>query len=132
MRFLMMVKGDKDYEAGRPPKPELMAAIATFTEAHAKEGTLLESGGLLPSSFGARLRAADGQINITDGPFSEAKELIGGYAIIRVASRADAIENGKQFLQIHIDVLGPTYQGELEVRQLYDGPEEAEEARKRP
>lgn len=128
MRFMMMVKGDKDYEAGRTPRPELLAAITQFAEASIKEGVLLESGGLLPSSHGAKLLAADGQINVIDGPFSEAKELVGGYAILRTASRAEAIENGRRFLQIHIDVLGPTYQGELEVRQLYDGrdPDPAE------
>ena len=93
-----------------------------------KEGILLETGGLLPSSFGARLHAANGQINVTDGPFSEAKEVIGGYAIIRAASRAGAIENGRRFLQVHIDILGPSYQAELEFRQLYDGPESSPEA----
>jgi hypothetical protein len=118
MRFMMMVKADKNYEAGLPPSPELMAAIGKHSEAMMKAGVLLEAGGLAPSSKGARLRLAQGKITATDGPFLETKELIGGYAILQASSRAEAIELGRQFLQLHADVLGPAYEGELEVRQM--------------
>ena len=118
MRFMMMVKADKDYEAGAPPSPELMAAIGELTGDMAKTGVLVEAGGLLPSSKGARVRVSGGKLTVTDGPFTEAKELIGGYAILKTNSRAEAVELGKNFMQVHADVLGPAYDGELEIRQL--------------
>lgn len=118
MRFMMIVKADKDYEAGAPPKPELMAAIGKLSEEMVKAGVLLDMGGLLPSSKGARINVAQGKLTVTDGPFSEAKELIGGYAILQVKSREEAIERGRRFMQLHADVLGPSYDGELEIRQM--------------
>jgi hypothetical protein len=122
MRFMMMVKGNKDYEAGKPPNPELMAAIAKASEQEARAGILLDSGGLLPSSAGARIRADGGKLTVIDGPFSEAKELIGGYAILKADSKAEAIEMGRNFMALHVQILGPTYQGELEIRQMLDAP----------
>ncbi len=124
MRFMMMVKGDEKYEAGTPPSPELMAAIGKLEKQDRQAGIVLESGGLLPSSKGAKIRAGRGKLTVIDGPFSEAKELIGGYAIIRAGSKQEAIEHGKRFMQVHVDVLGASYQGELEIRQLMDfGPD---------
>jgi hypothetical protein len=120
MRFMMIVKADKDYEAGAPPKPELMAAVGKLSEEMIKAGILLDSGGLLPSSKGARISVKQGRLTVTDGPFSEAKELIGGYAILQVKSREEAIERGRRFMQVHADVLGPSYDGELEIRQMPD------------
>jgi hypothetical protein len=81
-------------------------------------------GGLLPSSKGARVRVGGGKLTVTDGPFGEAKELIGGYAIFRVKSREEAIELGKGFMKLHADVLGPSYEGELEIRQMADSDPE--------
>ncbi|HUF35068.1 MAG TPA: YciI family protein [Gemmatimonadales bacterium] len=66
------------------------------------------------------MRAAGGKLSVVDGPFAEVKELIGGYAIIRAKSREEAIEHGKQFMSLHLKVLGPSYTGQLEVRQLAD------------
>ncbi len=83
MRFMMIVKADTNYEAGAPPKPELMAAIGKLSEEMIKAGVLLDMGGLLPSSKGARINVKQGKLTVTDGPFSEAKELIGGYAILQ-------------------------------------------------
>lgn len=124
MRFMMMVKGSEKYEAGEPPPPELMAAIGKLEAEDRRRGIVLESGGLMPSSKGAKIRAGRGKLTVTDGPFSEAKELIGGYAIIQAGSKKEAIEHGKRFMQVHLDVMGPSYQGELEIRQLMDfGPE---------
>jgi hypothetical protein len=60
-------------------------------------------------------------LSVTDGPFIESKELIGGYAILRASSKEEAIELGKIFMKIHVDVLGPSYAGELEIRQMFDG-----------
>jgi hypothetical protein len=118
MRFMMLVKGNKNYEAGVPPDPALMAAIGQHAQEMMKRGKLLESGGLLPSSAGARVRVAGGRVTVVDGPFTEAKELIGGYAIMQAESRAEAVEMGKQFMKLHVDVLGTSYEGELEIRQL--------------
>ena len=122
MRFMMIVKADKDYEAGAPPKPELMAAIAKLSDDLIKAGVLLDMGGLLPSSKGARINVKRGKLTVTDGPFSEAKELIGGYAILQVRSKEEAIERGRRFMQLHADVLGSSYNGELEIRQMPDVP----------
>jgi hypothetical protein len=121
MRFMMMVKATKDSEAGVPPSPELMAAIGKLTEEGMKAGVVVEVGGLAPTSQGARVRVARGKVSVTDGPFTEAKEVVGGYAIIEAKSRAEAIEIGKDFMKLHGDVLGPSYEGELEIRQLF-GP----------
>ena len=118
MRFMMMVKADSNYEAGRPPDAKLMAVIGQHTEEMMKAGVVVETGGLLPSAKGARIRAAEGQLTVIDGPFAEAKELIGGYAILKAGSKAEAIKLGTDFMRLHQDVLGPTWQGELEVRQL--------------
>lgn len=121
MRFMMMVKADKNYEAGIPPKPELLAAIGKLTDDMVRAGVLVQTGGLLPSSTGARVHVSRGKLSVTDGPFAETKELIGGYAIVEAASRDEAIQLGRRFMELHAAVLGPSYDGECEVRQLFDG-----------
>ena len=120
MRFMMMMKGDRDYEAGKPPSPALMAAVEKMTVEGMQSGVIVSTGGLLPSFAGAKLRLSGGKVTVTDGPFTEAKELIGGYAIVDVRSKAEAIELGRRFLQMHADVLGPDYEIESEVRQMFD------------
>ena len=120
MRFMVMVKGDKDYEAGLPPKAELLAAIGKLSHDMVEAGVLLETGGLLPSSRGARVRASGGKLSVTDGPFTETKELVGGYAIVQAQSRDEAVELGKQFMEVHVSVIGSSYDGECEIRQLFD------------
>jgi hypothetical protein len=120
MRFMMIIKADKNYEAGIPPTRELMAAIGKLSQQMAKEGVLLEAGGLMPSSRGARIRLTQQKLIVTDGPFAETKELIGGYAILQAKSKEEAIELGKQFIKVHGEVLGPSYEGDLEIRQMLD------------
>ena len=119
MKFISMVK---TAESGPPPTPELMAAIGTLAQELAQSGVLVEMGGLHHSANGARIRLSRGAIRVTDGPFTESKELIGGYAIFNVGSKADAIELGRQFLQVHSDILGPQYAMELEIRELFEPP----------
>jgi hypothetical protein len=123
MRFMMLVKADERHFG--PPDPKLLEGINRLTEEVTRTGgALLATGGLLPSAAGAKIRAGRGKLTVTDGPFSETKELIGGYAILRFNSKQEAIENGKRFMQLHLDILGPSYEGELEIRQLADfGPE---------
>jgi hypothetical protein len=120
MRFMLMIKADKNYEAGLPPNPELMAAMGQLTDEGMKSGVLLDTGGLLPSSKGARIRVNGGRLTVTDGPFTETKELIGGYAIIQAASKQSAIEFASRFMKLHADILGASYEGECEVRQMFD------------
>jgi hypothetical protein len=117
------VKSNAESEAGTPPSPALMAAVGELTMEMMKAGVVVDTGGLMPSSSGAKIRIGAGGLKVVDGPFSEAKEVIGGYAILRADSREEAIELGRRFMQVHQDVLGPTYEGELEIRQLTEfGP----------
>jgi hypothetical protein len=115
-----MIMGDKNFETGMPPDPKLSAAIEKLTEEMVRAGVVLDIGGLLPSSSGARINASHGKVIVNDGPFTEAKEIIGGYAIVQVRSKEEAVELSRKFMQIHIDVLGDSYKGEMELRQLFD------------
>ena len=74
----------------------------------------------MPSSAGARILVSGGTLRVIDGPFAEAKELIGGFAILKADSKEEAIRLGKIFMQLHIDTLGPSYESELEIRQMHD------------
>ena len=125
MRFMMLVKADKNYEQGAPPAPALMAAIGALGQEMVKSGNMLEMGGLAPTSAGALLNLENGAIRVTDGPFAESKEVIGGYAVMQAKSKAEAIELARRFLQVHADVLGKSYKGQIEVRQLFDPPPQA-------
>ncbi len=120
MKFMLIAYATKDSEASKPPDPRLMAAMGQLTEDLTRTGVLVSTGGLAPSSMGARTRLAGGKLTITDGPFTEAKEIIGGYAIVQVKSKEEAIEIAKRFWQIHADILGPSYVGEGEIRPLFD------------
>lgn len=119
MRFMMIVKADANSEAGLPPDPALMQAIGKLSEEAFAKGIMVDTGGLAPTSKGARIRVSGGKVTVTDGPFAEAKELVGGYAIMELPSREEAIEQGRRFMELHRDVLGPGYEGELEIRQLF-------------
>lgn len=118
MKFMLMTK--LGTESGPPPTPELMAAIGKFTAEALKTGKVISTGGLMPTSKGATMRLAGGKITVTDGPFAEAKECIGGYAIVQVDSKEEAIEIARQFVQIHADVMGPSYELDSEIRQMYE------------
>jgi hypothetical protein len=126
MRFMMMVKAGHEYEAGLPPRPELVAAIGKLTDDMVKAGVLVQTGGLMPSAKGARVRVSRGNVTVTDGPFAETKELIGGYAIVETPSRDEAIALGRRFMEVHAQIMGSSYDGECEIRQLFDQPACAE------
>ena len=119
MRYMMIVKHKE--AQGMPPK-ELMDAIGKLTEEALKNGTLLGNGGLLPTAAGASVRLAGGRVTVTDGPFTEAKEIIGGYAQFEFASKQEAIDSAVQFMELHRKYW-PGWEGETEVRQIF-GPEE--------
>jgi len=125
MRFMIMVKANKDTEAGVMPEEKLLAAMAAYHEQLAKAGALLDATGLQPSSKGFRVRYAGQKRTVVDGPFVETKELIAGYTLIQVKSRQEAIEWAKRFPNPH----GEGTDGEIEVRQLFEledfGPSEA-------
>ena len=92
MRFMMLVKASAESEAGVMPSKELIAAMTTYNEEMAKAGVMLASEGLQPSSRGVRITFKGGKRLVTDGPFAETKELLAGFWMIQVKSRAEAIE----------------------------------------
>jgi len=118
MRFMMIVKANKDSEAGIMPGEDLLAAMAKYNEELVNAGVLVDLAGLQSSSKGARIHfsASDGKITVTDGPFAETRELIAGYWIINVKSRAEAIEWAKRIPAPH----GATADGVIELRQFFE------------
>ena len=110
MRFISIYKTP---ERSTPPTPEEMCNMGKLIEEWMKAGKLLATEGCMPSALGARVRIDDGKFTVSDGPFTEAKEVVGGFAILDAPSKEEAVEYVKQFLQF-------TGQGECEVRQLYD------------
>ena len=119
MRFMMIVKHAE--KLGNPPKP-LMDAIAKLAEEEVKAGTMLGGGGLGPTALGARVRLSGGKVTVTDGPFAEAKEVIGGYAQFEMKSKEAAVESAIHFMELH-KKYWPGWEGETEVRQMF-GPED--------
>jgi hypothetical protein len=112
MRFLSLYK---TVETGQPPTPEEMARMEKLIEEGMKAGYLLAVEGCLPTARGARVRQSDGKVTVTDGPFTEAKEVIGGLAILKANSKEEAIQMAKDFMKVAGD-------GECELRELYDAP----------
>jgi hypothetical protein len=113
MRYLCIYKPAKP--EGAPPTQGEMAEMGKYIEQSFKSGTLLATEGCLPSALGARVRLTDGNFKVTDGPFTESKEIVGGFAIIQAKSKEDAIEITKDFLKI-------AGNGETEIRQIYEPP----------
>jgi hypothetical protein len=116
MRFMIIVKGNKDSEAGVRPSEALFAAMADYHEQLVKAGVLLDASGLQPTCKGWRIKYAQGKRSVIDGPFAESKELIAGYTIIQVKSREEALEWTRRFPNPSID----GKDAEIEVRQLFE------------
>jgi hypothetical protein len=116
MRFMIIVRANRDSEDGVPPAEKLVAAMAAYHEELAKAGVLLDANGLQPSSKGFRLRWHGGERTLVDGPFAESKELVAGYTVIQVKSRAEGLEWAKRFPA----PFGEDRDGEIEVRQIYE------------
>ena len=125
MRYMFIVKGPENLAASGPPPASLMEAIDRLAEEAAKSGKMVSFGGLKPTSSGARMRITKGEIITTDGPFTESKEVIGGFSIFNLASREEALEAARQFTELHRDHW-PKWEGEIEIRQMY---EEADDVR---
>ena len=118
MKFMMLVKHAENQ--GPPPK-ELMDAIAILAEEAVKDGTMRGSGGLAPTAQSTRVRVSNSRLTVIDGPFPEAKEVIGGYAQFEMKSKQEAIDGAVRFMELH-KKHWPEWEGETEIRQIF-GPE---------
>ena len=116
MRFMVIVKANKDSEAGVMPQEARMAEMAKYHEELQKAGMLLDASGLRASSKGWRIKYSGDKRSFVDGPFAETKELVAGYTIIQVKSREEAIEWTKRFP----NPAGDGKEAEIEVRQLFE------------
>jgi hypothetical protein len=112
MRFLSIYK---TVERNTPPTLEEMTAMGQLIEQYMKSGALIATEGCLPTALGARVRLSDGTITVTDGPFTESKEVVGGFALLEAKSKEEAIELTKNFLKVAGD-------GECEIRQIFTAP----------
>ena len=118
MRFMMMIKANKDTEAGVMPEEKTLAAMAKYNEELVKAGVLIDGVGLQASSKGARVKFSGGKPKVIDGPFAETKELIAGYWMIQVKSKEEAIEWAKR-VPFDVDVhMGG--EGEIEIPQVFE------------
>ena len=124
MRVMVIIKADKNTEAGVMPNEELLAAMGNFNEELVKAGIMLDGDGLHPSSKGARVKFSGGKRIVTDGPFAETKELIAGYWIWRVKSMDEAIEWVKR---VPFDAGNSSSEAEIEIRQIFESDEFGEE-----
>lgn len=119
MKFIAMIRADESVSLG-PPPPSLLAAIQAHAAAAAEEeGTVLEFAGLQPSAAGTRIEASDGQVAVTDGPFAEAKEVVGGFAVFESRSKEAAVDMLRRFLELHVDHW-PGFGGVCEVREVVE------------
>jgi hypothetical protein len=114
MRFLSIIRGPEG--VGEPPQA-LMDAMGKYIQESFANGSLVETGGLAPSSKGARIRSSGGKLSVIDGPFTEAKEVVGGYALLEAPSREAALAYTRRFMQLHSDHW-PEWEGECELREL--------------
>jgi len=119
MRYMIIVTGSESFAESGPPPAALYEAIERLTEEAAKKGTMVSFGGLHPTSSGTRMRITKGKIVTTDGPFTESKEVIGGFTIINVASKEEALAEARTFMELH-RVHWPTWQGQIEIRRMYE------------
>jgi hypothetical protein len=122
MRYLMIVKGDENFEKSGPPPKALIDAIDQLMADMAKTpGKMVSRGGLQHTSKGARVVVRDGKLRVIDGPFSESKEVIGGFAIMDLASKDEAIAESKKLMELH-RIHWPGWDGESEIREMFVGP----------
>jgi len=111
MRFMFIVKSAHS----GPPTPELLEAMGKLADREIKAGRMIDSGGLMPLATGAQVRLTDGKLSVIDGPFVEAKEVIGGYAIFELPGKDEALASVKEFMQLHKDLM-PGWEGTCEIR----------------
>ena len=117
MRFMYLVKHPGP--SANPP-PELLEAMHKLAEREIKAGRMLDNGGLMPVQTGAQVRIKDGKLSVIDGPFVEAKEVVGGYAIFELRDKEEAVAMAREFMQLHLDHM-PGWEGTCELR-AFAGP----------
>ena len=116
MKYLMLIKHSERYRNEAIPQG-LMDAMGTFVADSFKSGVLKDTAGLKGTAEGFRVRSSGGSLSVTDGPFTETKEVVGGYAIVEVSSREEALEVAREFMELH-RVHWPAFDGECEVRPI--------------
>jgi hypothetical protein len=116
MKFLMLIKHAESFRS-EPVPTGFNDAVGSFVTAGFKSGVLKDTAGLKPTSEGVRIRSSRGKLSVTDGPFTEAKEIIGGYALVEAASKEEAVAFTRQFMDLHRE-LWPAFEAECEVREL--------------
>jgi hypothetical protein len=114
MRYMMFIKHTQDYANEQPPA-SLYEAMGQFIEDATKKGQFVSGAGLQPTTAGHRVALRNGKITTTDGPFTESKEIVGGFAIIDAKSREEALDLARRFMEVH-QTHWPTFEGECEVR----------------
>jgi hypothetical protein len=118
MRYMMFIKHPGDYDIGEVPQA-LFGAMGEFVDEQIKNGMFIDGAGLKPLSKATRVRLSGGKIKVMDGPFAEAKEVVGGYSLIEAKSHADAVALATKFMELH-RIHWPGFEGEAEVRPLED------------
>lgn len=118
MKFLILIRHSESFRS-EPMPPGFNDSVGEFVTEAFKTGVLKDTAGLKPTSEGVRVRTSGGRLHVTDGPFTETKEIIGGYALIEVGSRDEALEFTRKFMDLHREHW-PAFEGESEVRQLED------------
>jgi hypothetical protein len=118
VRYMMFIKHPGDYDVKNVP-PALFGAMGQFVEEEINKGVFVDGAGLQPLSKATRVSLASGQIKVMDGPFSEAKEVVGGYALCECKSHAEAVDLARRFMELH-RIHWPEFRGEAEVRPLED------------
>jgi hypothetical protein len=113
MRFMFIVKSAHS----GPPPPKLLEAMHKLADREIKAGRMLDNGGLMPLATGAQVRVLDGKLSVIDGPFVEAKEVIGGYAVFELRGKEEALASATEFMQLHKDFF-PGWEGTCELRAL--------------
>lgn len=116
MRYLMLIKHPRDYADLEAP-PELYEAMGAFVGGLTEKGVMIDGAGLEPLAHATRVRLSDGAISVTDGPFPESREVIGGYALLEAESHAEAVALAREFMELH-RVHWPEFAGESELRPL--------------
>jgi hypothetical protein len=116
MKYLMLIKHSEAHRS-QPIPPALLNAMGEFVTQGFKSGVLKDTAGLKASADGFRVRSSGGKLKVTDGPFTEAKEVVGGYALVEVPSPEEAHQVAEQFMELH-RVHWPAFEGECEVRPL--------------
>ena len=115
MRFMYIVTSPQPMKG---PTPALMEAMGKLSEREIKAGRMIDNGGLTPLQQGARVSVTDGKLRVTDGPFVEAKEVIGGYAIFELRDKEEALAMAREFMQLHLDHM-PGWEGTCELRAFF-------------